>query len=1031
MNRLRHLLLLLCALLGIYAATAQTTRIERHTPKELKEAISLFQNNKYVPAQQKFIDILAYSHELTPVQIADVNYYIAACALRLFNADAEKLITVFIQNHTESTRIYYAYFEYANYLFHEQKYSQALNWYKLVSIKKFTNKEISEYFYKIAYSYFKTNDYEKALPYFQEVKDAQTPYMHNALFYYSYIEYHNKNYKAAIKGFEFLADSTLFSTVVPPYICQIYYSFEQYDKVIQYARTIESIVNPQQLPEIYRILAGAYFKTLQFDKALPYYEKYIQTSPNPTKEDLYELGYLYYRGGAYEKASQLFQQVTSQSDTLAQNAYYHLGDCYLKLAQKDKARIAFMAAMEYDVFPQITEDATFIHAKLLYELSYAPFNEAVIATQDFLKKYPNSSYADEANSLLVKIFMSSKNYKDALQSLEKIQTLTTDLKIAYQQIAYYRGLELFNNLEYAEAIRMLEESLKYGVFDRTLQAYSVYWRAESLYKLQRHEESKKLFNEFLLIPGAFNSPEYKRAHYSIGYTLFEQKKYAEAATWYRKYIDIAQAKNDNFYSDAAIRAGDCYYMQKDFKQAIRFYHIASQLAQFDVEYALFQEAFCYGLLGEYESKINILKSVINRYPNSIYYDDALFEQAEAYLKHGLDEKAAQNYNTVITNFQSSPYIKKSILQLAYIDYNKQQYDNSLELYKRIVQQYPGSTEANTAMNMIRNIYKKKNDIDAYSQYVKQVGGYANVSEAELDSLSFEVAYELYLDKNCDKAEPLLTAYIQKYGDGIFLRQAHFCRAECFFSRGFEHEALPDYEYILQFPKNSYTETALLNSAKIALNSYNYDKALRFLLRLEEDADANPNLLFARKHLIACYNHFKNYEKVIEKGLLYTRADKISAEDERQALMLMAKAYEHTADSSSALILYRKIAANHETIEGSEARYRVAWYAFNEKKYEEAEQEIIDFLEKNSPHQFWLGKSYILWAYVLIERGELFQARYTLQNVIQHYKIQDDGIIDECNDVLNYIADLEIAKKQKADEEISIPMDDEHQFETDN
>lgn len=1010
--------LLICNVIFVSAQNTEVNSIKNIT---FTEALSLFDNQKYSAAQQEFSAICKNKSEYQSTVVTDAEYYTAVCALRLFNGDAEYLIKDFIEKHPESSRIYHAYFEYANFLFREQLYPDALIWYQLVDIKKFTNIEVSEYFYKIGYTYFKSNDYTKAKPYFLEVKDAESTYSENALFYYSYLEYYDKNYNTALIGFEKLADSTIFSTVVPPYICQIYYYNQQYDRVIEYARGIEGIVNPLQLPDIYRVLAGAYFKTLQYDKALPYFEKYISSTPTPTKEDYYELGYLYYRDGQYQKAIDNLQNVTNQNDTIAQNAYYHLGDCYLKIGDKEKARNAFMAAMQYNVFPTIKEDASFINAKLIYELSYAPFNEAITAMQTFIVQFPKSNYKDEANSLLVKIFMSSKNYKDALTSLENIKNLTSDLKIAYQLIAYYRGLELFNNLNFDEAITLFDKSLTYGMFDRVVKTYCIYWKAESFYKLNNYPKARALFNDFVLLPGAFNSVEYKRAHYNIAYTYFEEAKYGEAAIWFRKYLDIATDKKSDFYADAAIRTGDSYYMLKEFSQAVRYYTIALDINKFDIEYALFQEAFCQGLAGNQDAKIKSLSRFLKSFPNSIYYDDALFEQAEAYIKVNNEVKAIENYNVIVTNYKSSSYIKKSLLQLALLVYNSEKYDEALAMYKDIIEQYPGSKESETAMAMVLNIYKKKNDIDSYSNFVKQLGGYANVSEAQLDSLSFEVAQDLYSDGKYDKAQPLLSSYIQKYGNGFFLLNAHFYRANCFYIRNYEFEALPDYEYILQFPKNSFTETSLVNAAQICLNSSQYEKAITYLTRLEKEAEIKHNLLFARNGLLRCYQKLNNYNKIIEVGEKYIVTEKIDQDDKRWANMQMAFAYDSLYDTTKALVKYKTVALELATVEGSEAKYKVAYILYKQNKLEDSEKEILDFLEKNSPHQYWLGKSYILWSHIFIARNELFQARYTLQNVMQNYKVKDDGIITEVNDVLNLITDIEIGQKQKENKEVEVPM----------
>jgi TolA-binding protein len=151
-------------------------------------------------------------------------------------------------------------------------------------------------------------------------------------------------------------------------------------------------------------------------------------------------------------------------------------------------------------------------------------------------------------------------------------------------------------------------------------------------------------------------------------------------------------------------------------------------------------------------------------------------------------------------------------------------------------------------------------------------------------------------------------------------------------------------------------------------------------------------------------------------------EKVTENDKRWANMNAAIAYDSLADTTNALVKYRTVALESSTAEGSEAKYRVASILFNQNRYEEAEREILDFLEKSSSHQYWLGKSYILWARIFMARNELFQARYTLQNVLQHYKNQDDGIIAEVNDTLDEITDIEMAQKAQESQSVEIDME---------
>ncbi|MCQ2607272.1 MAG: tetratricopeptide repeat protein [Bacteroidales bacterium] len=1034
MNKLKTSLILL-VLGSCMAASAQ--KYEQQVPA-FATAVDLFENQKYSAAQQYFQSAL--KQNIGREQKTDASFYSAICALRLFNPDGVGYIQHFIENNPQYPRIYQAYFELGNYLFHEEQYKEALDCFEKTDIQRFTNSEVLEYFYKKAYSYYKMNDiananneekknsiytekssyYELAKPLFREVKDNQrSPYSENALFYYSYIEYVDGNYETAMNGFMTLSDSSMFAPVVAPYICQIYYQNKEYDKLIQYGKKVETTINPKYLGDVYRVMAGAYYKTLQYQQALPYYEKYFASSPAPTKVEYYELGQLYYRLGEYQKAVDKFQNVTSENDTIAQNAYYHMADCYLKLGEKEKARNVFYACSQYSVFPEITENATFCYAKLTYELSFAPFNEAITAMQNFMNLYPKSKYMDEANGLMVKIFMSSRNYGDALKSLEGISNLSSDLKMAYQQIAYYRGLELFNNLDYKAAIEMFNKSMEYGIYDRVVNSYCLYWKAESNYKLQQYNEALALYKDYIIAQGAFGTQEYERAHYNIAYTYFEKEDYASAAMWYRKYIDLAKDKKSDIYTDALIRTGDSYYMLKDFASAVKYYGQAEKIGRYDVEYALFQEAFCQGLDGNQSGKITTLTTFLKTYVNSTYYDDALYEQAEAYMKVGENQKAIENYKNIINNYKSSSYVKRALLQYALLEYNSQNIDKALDMYKGIVEQYPGSQESVTALNMIQNIYRKKNDIDTYSTYLKQIGGYSDITEAHLDSLSYEVIEEAYLEGDCDKAMPLMQSYLQKYGDGFFKINVHYYLGDCLNFRGYQTEALPHFEYVIQQPKNGYTEQALVYASQILMNYFQYEQAIPYLVQLETTAEVKPNVLLSRKLQIEAYAKLKEYKKLIETVENFIVTEKATQDDKRWANMNAAIAYDSLADTTNALVKYRTVALEISTAEGSEAKYRAASLLFDQNRYSESEKEIIEFLEKNSPHQYWLGKSYILWAKIFIARNELFQARYTLQNVLQHYKIQDDGIINEVNDMLDLITDIEMQQKAQESQSVEI------------
>ena len=71
---------------------------------------------------------------------------------------------------------------------------------------------------------------------------------------------------------------------------------------------------------------------------------------------------------------------------------------------------------------------------------------------------------------------------------------------------------------------------------------------------------------------------------------------------------------------------------------------------------------------------------------------------------------------------------------------------------------------------------------------------------------------------------------------------------------------------------------------------------------------------------------------------------------------------------------------------------------------------------NTPHQFWMAKILILLADVNVRKSDFFQAKHTLQSLIDYYKISDDGIIREAQKKLNDILELENFEEQSGQEQ---------------
>src|SRR5690606_15817480 len=152
------------------------------------------------------------------------------------------------------------------------------------------------------------------------------------------------------------------------------------------------------------------------------------------------------------------------------------------------------------------------------------------------------------------------------------------------------------------------------------------------------------YNNFLLTPGAYLLDEYHQTYYNMGYCFFKLKNYQQAISWFRKYTDNAAKTQMLKRGDAFIRIADSYFVTRQYIDAVEYYDMAVKLDTFDVDYALFQKGFSFGLIKQYASKISTLSTLLTEKPLSTYAADALFERGRSYVALDSVQKALADFN---------------------------------------------------------------------------------------------------------------------------------------------------------------------------------------------------------------------------------------------------------------------------------------------------------------------------------------------------------------------------------------------------
>ena len=1011
-------ILIICVLqFWFVVMKSQQTPYPLPADENYNTAVSFYEKGNYGTAREIFARICENdSYDDNLLIKSNAAYHQAMCAMKLFNDDAEYLTLRFTGEYPEHTLVNHARFMLADYFFDLKKYRSALEYYLTVDKQKLTREDLAKYYFSVGYCYYMKDDMENARVAFYEIKDLHTPYSPPAMYYYSHINYAQGNYQTALNGFLKLTDDETFGPIVPYYITHIYFLQKKYDKVIEFAPGFMEKVTEKRLAEVARIIGESYFQLERYAEAVPYLEKYMDNAEYVTREDKYQTAYAYYKSGNYEQAAEMFAKLSSGNSLLCQNALYHLADCYLKLNQKHEARMAFFSASKLDFDRNIQEDAMFNYAVVTYELSYTPFNEAIQALNMYIDKYPGSKRTDEAYNYLVMAYMTTKNYRMALSSLEKIKEKTPEIKKAYQKIAFYRGLELISNLKFREAINLLDKSTDYGVYDNSLKLLAVYWKAEAYYRLGDYQSAIENYRSFIEQAGTFNLDEYGLAHYGIGYSLFQQQKYGEASEWFRRFVNLMNNISSKTVGDALNRTGDCFFIRKDYYAAIDFYDRSIANGSTDVDYAIFQKGLALGVLNKEEQKIETLQKLVRDYPSSNYFDDALYETGESYVAINQTENAIQSYKKIINNYPNSSYVPKALVNLGLIWYNSGNSKEAMNVYKQVIRDYPGSDEARGALSGLKNVYVDQNNVDGYFEYAKGLGSFGRVSEREQDSLSYISAENLYMSGDCEKSSESFKRYIENHPEGSFILNASFYKGDCNYQLKNYDEALKSFDFVISKPKNVFTEQALLGAARITYFQKNYEGALEYYRKLAALTETRGNLLEAREGIMRCSYLLEDYSATIDAAKSVLETDKLPEDVGREAAFKMAKSLYAKDRLVLALEQFQKVATEVTSAEGAESKFRVAEIYFKKGELKEADRVIADFASKTTPHQYWMAKSFILWADIFAAQGDYFQAIQTLQSIIDYYGNDEDGILIQAKNKHKQYVDLQQADEKAVNQE---------------
>ncbi|MBT8273558.1 MAG: tetratricopeptide repeat protein, partial [Bacteroidia bacterium] len=690
------LIVIALAILYNYTAFAQQSAAYTSELVDFQKALSLYNSKQFLAAQTLFDQIEDKATD--EVLKSDCDYYIANCAVRLNQQNADDLIMKFVAEYPTSTKRNTAFIDVADYYFENSKFPYARKWYERVDEDALSRSEREKFNFNFGYSYYATDNNAAAKKYLSRVENS-AEYGSQAKYYIGFMAYEGDDYDKASEYFDQVSDNEKYQEKLSYYQADLNFKLGNFEKAIALAKEQLPKSDADEVSELSKIIGESYFNLEQYAEAIPFLTKYKGKRGRWNNTDYYQLGYAYYKQNDYEKAISEFNKIIDGNNSVAQNAYYHLGESYIKLDKKQEALNAFRNASQMDHDLKIQEDAWLNYAKISYDIGN-PYQSVPQVLAAYLDKYPETAYKEEIETLLIDSYITSKNYKEALNLLEGRNSY--DNKLAYQKVAFYRGIELYNESNYLEAESYFDKSLKESL-DPIFTARALFWKAETDYNLTNYNDALVGFKQFQSSSKANETTEIQNIDYNLGYTYFKQKNYSRASEYFQSYISNS-AEDHVRLNDAFLRLGDGHFVSSNYNEAISAYDKALQLNEIESDYAFFQKVISYGYVGQAKKKIDGLEEFITSYTDSKLRDDALYELGNTYVKRNDFDNAMQKYDQLNAEYRSSPYVPKAMLRQGLVYYNNNDDERALNKFVKVANDYPGTPEAVQAVSSARLIY---------------------------------------------------------------------------------------------------------------------------------------------------------------------------------------------------------------------------------------------------------------------------------------------------------------------------------------
>jgi tetratricopeptide (TPR) repeat protein len=993
---------------GIHISSGQSTLNFTNPDLSYREGISLMNQEKYLAAANAFNAYLEVGQD--PVKLADAQYYQAFCAVQLRNEDGEMLIEQFITEHPNHAKASLAYYELASLKYSEKNYRAAIEFYEKCYLPGLSEDMRNEARFKLAYAYFTQKKFDEAYELFSLLKREENNYKYPASYYAGYLNFHKGEYDRAFYDLTRAEENSAYAPVIPSMLVKVYYKQKRYDDLINYGKSALNKREVRDKPEINLYLGEAYFEKKDFASAATYYNDYLDGKRGNVDRDLlFRIGYVQMYSGEQEAAIESFKNVALKSDTLGYIASYYLGNLYVETDNKNYAISAFKISKDNSYDDTLEEESLFQYAKL--NLDLGNFEEAISSIQEYKSKYPGSDRLENIDEILTEAYLNSRNYDLALQHIENMSYRSDRINRAYQQIAFFKGTELFNDAKFYQAVQMFDRSLQQPI-SKDFVVKANYWKGEAYSVGLKYEDAVNAYAAVFRADPQGTTETYLPTRYGIGYAYYNLKEYTKALDHFRYYVGRTNALEDQKHRDALVRLGDCFYATKMYDQSLEVFDRAIALSPSQADYCYFRKGVVNGIMGNMEAANSNFDKVIRDFPESRHMPNTLYQKGQFNFENGSYTFAINVFDRLISNYPESNYVPYALQSRAIAASNLKKYQEAQRDYQVILEKYPGHEIANSALLGLQEILLQTGNSEEFDDYLALYRN-ANPESSQLESIEYEAAKAQYFNQNYLQAISAFNEFLNNYPNTAYKTESIYLKADAYYRSDQHLQALDNYYLIVQDLSFNRHNRVVQRIAEIELSTENYEKSIPQFEHLEKIASSRKEQYVAWNGLMQAHFQTGNYEKAIEYGTMILEKGQVATNAKNEALLLIAKSHMALGDRDQAREFLEETVQSAKDEHGAEALFMIAQLLHDNDLYQKSIDRLFELNNNYSMYEYWLGRSFILIGDNYLALGEDFQAKATYQSVVDNSPMGE--IVDE--------AELKLmVLEQKAEEMSQTEMD---------